>query len=82
MTHLAWICFLLWAIVGLAQDISDCLGYVATDVRQTSGEIRAELTLQGSPCNVYGNDLKNLSLLVEYQTSKSRARLNESENEC
>jgi hypothetical protein len=33
----------------------------------------ADLTLDGDGCDLYDEDLTNLKLLVEYQTSKSLA---------
>lgn len=58
----------------LAQDV--CPGYIATNV-ELVGEtgLTAHLTLAGAPCNVYGNDVHNLDLLVEYQTP-SRLHIN------
>lgn len=58
----------------LAQDV--CPGYLATAV-QPVGEtgLRAHLTLAGQPCDVYGNDVHDLDLLVEYQT-RSRLHVN------
>lgn len=47
--------------------IDDCLGYSASHVRRSSNGLVADLTLIGSPCNVYGNDIKNLKLQVDYQ---------------
>lgn len=47
--------------------IQDCLGYSASHVLQSSNGLVADLTLIGSPCNIYGDDLKHLKLQVEYQ---------------
>jgi hypothetical protein len=44
-----------------------CPGYHASNVQQTSHGFTAELDLAGEPCNVYGNEINNLTLLVEYQ---------------
>jgi alpha-glucosidase len=52
----------------LAQGISSCPGYAAANVKHHNKAITADLTLEGSPCNAYGNDIKDLKLLVEYQT--------------
>lgn len=52
-------------------DVTDsCPGYKVSHVQQTQGTITADLTLAGSPCNVYGSDIENLKLLVEYQTGE------------
>jgi alpha-glucosidase len=51
-------------------------GYViaapAPLVKKTDSSITADLTLAGDACDVYSADLKDLKLLVEYQTSKSK----------
>jgi len=46
----------------------DCPGYRATNVATTANGLTAQLTLAGTPCNVFGNDLEDLTLTVEYQT--------------
>ncbi|EXJ62126.1 alpha-glucosidase [Cladophialophora yegresii CBS 114405] len=46
-----------------------CPGYTATGVRSSSTGLTAQLTLNGSACNVYGTDVRDLDLTVEYQTS-------------
>ena len=51
-----------------AQDV--CPGYKATNVTDTSHGFIADLLLAGKPCNVYGNDIADLSLVVEYQSQK------------
>jgi alpha-glucosidase len=48
-----------------AQDV--CPGYKASNVQQSSTGLQADLTLAGTPCNVYGNDIKDLVLTVQYQ---------------
>nr|WGD08197.1 alpha-glucosidase precursor [Trichoderma koningiopsis] len=47
--------------------IDDCHGYSASHVKRSYNGLVADLTLLGSPCNVYGNDIKNLKLQVDYQ---------------
>ena len=59
----------LWA-TGLATAQSDCPGYAASNVHQTDNGLTADLHLAGSACNLYGTDLRNLTLTVEYQTGK------------
>ena len=51
-----------------AQEV--CPGYRASNVGTTSHGYTADLTLAGEPCNVYGNDITDLSLVVEYQNPK------------
>ena len=52
----------------LPNDTSSCPGYAASNVKQSGTTLTADLTLAGTACNVYGTDLKDLKLLVEYQT--------------
>lgn len=50
---------------------SSCPGYKASNVKSNNGSIvSADLNFAGTPCNVYGTDLDNLKLLVEYQTRR------------
>lgn len=48
--------------------LDSCPGYAATNIQQSSRGLTADLNLGGAACNVYGTDLTNLKLLVEYQT--------------
>lgn len=52
-----------------ASSPADCPGYSASNVVTTNTGLTADLSLAGSPCNVYGSDIANLKLSVEYQTS-------------
>lgn len=45
-----------------------CPGYSASNIQQTSNGLTADLSLAGETCNVYGTDLTNLTLTVQYQT--------------
>ena len=47
-----------------------CPGYAASNVVKTDSSLTADLTLAGEACNVYSDDIKDLKLVVEYQTSK------------
>lgn len=48
-----------------------CPGYKASNVRTQHGNVvSADLNLAGSACNLYGTDLDNLVLQVEYETGK------------
>jgi len=49
-----------------AQDI--CPGYKASNLENSASGFTADLTLAGPACNVYGNDIADLTLTVEYQT--------------
>lgn len=51
-----------------------CPGYKASNVKTVDGEIvSADLNLAGPACNVYGTDLDDLKLQVEYQSGKSHS---------
>jgi alpha-glucosidase len=47
-----------------------CPGYKASNVKETSDGLIADLTLAGNECNVYGNDISELVLSVEYQSKE------------
>ncbi|OIW26130.1 glycoside hydrolase family 31 protein [Coniochaeta ligniaria NRRL 30616] len=49
------------------QDV--CPGYTASAVTTTSSGFTANLDIAGPACNVYGNDIANLTLSVEYQAA-------------
>ena len=46
-----------------------CPGYKASHVIQSPLELSASLALAGPACNVYGNDIENLNLTVQYQST-------------
>lgn len=50
--------------------VDACPGYTASNVVETGDTLTADLTLSGDACNAYSDDIKDLKLLVEYQTSK------------
>jgi alpha-glucosidase len=52
----------------------DCPGYRASDVKTTANGLSAKLTLAGTPCIIYGTDLEDLTLTVEYQTGEWNSR--------
>lgn len=47
-----------------------CPGYSASNVVKTESSLTADLTLAGAACNLYSDDIKDLKLVVEYQTGK------------
>jgi alpha-glucosidase len=59
---------LFWSAA--AQNLESCPGYRASNVVSTGSTLTADLTLNGPACNVYGTDLTDLKLVVEYQTGK------------
>lgn len=44
-----------------------CPGYTASNVQTSDTGLTADLDLAGANCSVYGNDVQNLTLTVEYQ---------------
>ena len=56
-----------------APDPQKCPGYRASNVRNNNHGFTADLTLAGQPCNAFGTDIKDLSLVVDYQ---AKERLN------
>ncbi|KAI1765057.1 glycoside hydrolase family 31 protein [Hypoxylon sp. FL1150] len=48
---------------------SVCPGYKASNVKTTSSGLTADLTLAGEACDVYGYDIQDLLLVVEYQAA-------------
>ncbi|KAL2871834.1 putative alpha-glucosidase [Aspergillus lucknowensis] len=56
------------AVIASRGDSPSCPGYKASNVHESGNSLTAHLTLAGEPCNTYGTDLKDLRLLVEYQT--------------
>ncbi|USP81884.1 glycoside hydrolase family 31 protein [Curvularia clavata] len=51
-----------------SSSLDDCPGYKASNVQNDGSRVTADLTLAGTACNVYGEDLTDLKLEVEYQT--------------
>jgi alpha-glucosidase len=49
------------------KDLSDCPGYSASNVKYIHNGLTADLKLAGDACNVYGTDIEDLTLTVEYQ---------------
>ena len=48
--------------------LASCPGYTASNVKTTSSSLTADLSLAGTACNAYGDDLKDLTLEVVYET--------------
>ncbi|KAF2843449.1 glycoside hydrolase family 31 protein [Patellaria atrata CBS 101060] len=68
---------LLWATTASGAAISlrqasssvdSCPGYSASNVQTSAIGLTADLSLAGSPCNAYGNDIADLKLTVNYET--------------
>ncbi|KAF4978132.1 hypothetical protein FZEAL_5430 [Fusarium zealandicum] len=52
------------------KDLSKCPGYKVTKQWETRSGFYADLSLAGKACNVFGTDLPDLKLEVEYQTGE------------
>jgi hypothetical protein len=50
--------------------LASCPGYNASNVKTTGSSLTADLSLAGTACNVYGDDLTSLSLEMVYETGK------------
>ena len=50
--------------------LASCPGYKASGIETTGNGLTATLTLAGTACNIYGTDLEELTLTVEYQNGK------------
>jgi hypothetical protein len=69
--RLAWhsvFCFFFTPLATELLAVPQCPGYIASHVHSTASGITADLRLAGEPCNIYGNDLRNLRFKAEYQT--------------
>ncbi|KAF2168529.1 glycoside hydrolase family 31 protein [Zasmidium cellare ATCC 36951] len=51
-----------------APDPQKCPGYTASNVHNSTDGFNAELTIAGSHCQAFGNDIDDLLLEVQYQT--------------
>jgi len=51
-----------------SSSLASCPGYTASNVQDDGSKVTADLALAGTACNVYGDDLTDLKLEVEYQT--------------
>ena len=47
-----------------------CPGYNATNVQVRPNGLTADLVLGGEPCNIFGNDIRKLTLSVVYETGR------------
>ena len=53
-----------------SKSLVDCPGYSASNVKYTHNGLTADLSLAGDACNVYGTDIEDLTLTVEYQAGE------------
>ena len=71
--HLAlllWSSLLQWAYSVPLKRADNCPGYTASNVLRSSSSLTADLSLAGTACNIYGQDLQSLKFLAEWQTGK------------
>lgn len=52
------------------QVLDACPGYELTNVETSGSGLKADLILASAPCNVFGDDIRQLSLTVTYETGK------------
>jgi len=69
-----WCFFFSPLTADLLAPAPQCPGYIASNVLSTHSGITADLRLAGDPCNIYGNDLKQLRFKAEYQSGISLAK--------
>jgi hypothetical protein len=54
-----------------AGNVNDCPGYSVSNLVNTDTGLTAKLTLAGPACNIYGRDVQDLRLLVNYDSGTS-----------
>ncbi|KAB2108598.1 putative alpha/beta-glucosidase [Alternaria gaisen] len=52
-----------------SSSLEGCPGYTASNLKDDGSRVTADLSLAGAACNVYGEDMTDLKLEVEYQTA-------------
>ncbi|CBX98711.1 similar to alpha-glucosidase [Plenodomus lingam JN3] len=57
-----------WAWPEPLKRADSCPGYRVSNVQRGDSSLRADLTLAGKECNLYGQDLQHLKFLAEWQT--------------
>jgi alpha-glucosidase len=56
------------AVAATSNTLDACPGYDAVNIQATETDLTADLILAGEPCGIYGEELKKLSLHVQYQS--------------
>ena len=54
-----------------SKSLSDCPGYAVSNLKYIHNGLTAELKLAGDACNIYGTDIEDLTLTVEYQAGEN-----------
>ncbi|CAO2651810.1 Nn.00g000930.m01.CDS01 [Neocucurbitaria sp. VM-36] len=65
---LLWSSFLKWGSAVPLKRADSCPGYKASNVQRSDSRFTADLSLAGTECNLYGQDLQDLRFLAEWQT--------------
>lgn len=65
---LLWTSFLRWGTAVPLKRADSCPGYTASNVQRSDSSLTADLTLAGTACNLYGEDLQDLKFLAQWQT--------------
>ncbi|OAK95599.1 alpha-glucosidase [Phaeosphaeriaceae sp. SRC1lsM3a] len=65
---LLWTSFLRWGTAVPLRRADSCPGYTASNVQRSDSSLTADLTLAGTACNLYGEDLQDLKFLAQWQT--------------
>lgn len=55
--------------------LADCPGYSVSNIDEHAAGVTADLTLAGEACNVYGDDIKELTLEVTYESGEYMAQI-------
>ncbi|KAL5119889.1 hypothetical protein ACEQ8H_002251 [Pleosporales sp. CAS-2024a] len=66
---LLWASFCQWSFGVPLKRAASCPGYNATNVQRSDNSLTADLTLAGTACNLYSQDLQDLKFEATYQTN-------------
>jgi alpha-glucosidase len=65
---LLWTSLLHWGSAVPLKRADNCPGYKASNVHRSESNLTADLTLVGTACNIYGEDLLDLKFSAQWQT--------------
>ncbi|PVG01161.1 hypothetical protein CPB86DRAFT_753322 [Serendipita vermifera] len=69
------------AVASASNPLDACPGYNAVNIQATDTDLTADLILAGEPCGIYGEEIKKLSLLAQYQSdSRIYIKITDPEN--
>ncbi|KAJ6533997.1 glycoside hydrolase family 31 protein [Mycena vulgaris] len=64
-----------------SKNVSSCPGYILSSLEENNIGLTAELSLAGTPCNAFGNDIANLTIQVTYESDQRlRVKIADSDN--